>query len=292
MNRSDDYPDRLDSAPRRRDEVPAARWHGPRRLEPQLRRLLAARLALAALCAAFAPQALAEPDAPSRDAAAAPMAPGRPNVILIITDDQGYGDIGAHGNTVIQNAQPRPPHGRERATDRLPRRSDLLADALGADDRPLFDAHRRLAHDHGPLAHGRRDERTWRSCSPRAGYATGQFGKWHLGDNYPCRPQDQGFAEAFYHRGGGVGQSPDYLGQRPTSTTPTCAAAGSEARDRLLHRRLVRRGAASSSRATATGRSSATSRPTRRTARTSSPTSTSSRTGGGRAPDRWHRSTG
>ena len=44
------------------------------------------------------------------------------------------------------------------------------------------------------------------------GYHTGMFGKWHLGDNYPCRPQDQGFDEAFYHGGGGVGQGPDYWG--------------------------------------------------------------------------------
>ena len=45
-----------------------------------------------------------------------------------------------------------------------------------------------------------------------AGYATGMYGKWHLGDNYPCRPQDQGFDEAFYNGGGGVGQTPDYFG--------------------------------------------------------------------------------
>jgi arylsulfatase A-like enzyme len=42
------------------------------------------------------------------------------------------------------------------------------------------------------------------------GYATGMFGKWHLGDNYPYRPQDRGFDEAFYHGGGGVTQGPDY----------------------------------------------------------------------------------
>ena len=40
----------------------------------------------------------------------------------------------------------------------------------------------------------------------------GIFGKWHLGDNFPCRPQDQGFDETFYHGGGGVTQTPDYFG--------------------------------------------------------------------------------
>ncbi len=44
------------------------------------------------------------------------------------------------------------------------------------------------------------------------GYRTGMFGKWHLGDNYPSRPQDQGFHATFYNGGGGVGQGPDYWG--------------------------------------------------------------------------------
>ncbi len=65
---------------------------------------------------------------------------------------------------------------------------------------------------------------TWGRSLPRAdavtmadvfaqnGYQTGCFGKWHLGDNYPFRPQDRGFAEVLIHGGGGVGQTPDYWG--------------------------------------------------------------------------------
>jgi arylsulfatase B len=42
------------------------------------------------------------------------------------------------------------------------------------------------------------------------GYHTGMFGKWHLGDNYPYRPEDRGFQEVLRHGGGGVGQTPDF----------------------------------------------------------------------------------
>ncbi len=51
-----------------------------------------------------------------------------------------------------------------------------------------------------------------------AGYRTGQFGKWHLGDNYPYRPQDRGFDTTVHLGGGGVGQTPD-VWATITSTT-------------------------------------------------------------------------
>lgn len=43
-----------------------------------------------------------------------------------------------------------------------------------------------------------------------AGYATGMFGKWHLGDNYPFRPEDRGFGEVMRHGGGTIGETSDY----------------------------------------------------------------------------------
>jgi hypothetical protein len=59
---------------------------------------------------------------------------------------------------------------------------------------------------------------SWSSPTTRArvfaasGYRTGCFGKWHLGDNYPFRPQDRGFHEVLIHGGGGIGQAPDFWG--------------------------------------------------------------------------------
>ncbi len=58
----------------------------------------------------------------------------------------------------------------------------------------------------------RRDETTMADVFLHNDYATGMFGKWHIGDNYPYRPQDRGFEHVVAHRGGGVGQTPDFWG--------------------------------------------------------------------------------
>ena len=55
----------------------------------------------------------------------------------------------------------------------------------------------------------REDEGTLGQFFKDAGYQTGMFGKWHLGDNFPYRPEDRGFEEVYRHGGGGVGQTPD-----------------------------------------------------------------------------------
>ncbi len=137
--------------------------------------------------------------------------PTSPNVILIITDDQGYGDIAAHGNAMI----------RTPVLDQLYSKSVRLVD---------FHVDPTCSPTRSALLTGRYSTRTgvWHTIMGRslmrpeevtvaevfgqAGYTTGMAGKWHLGDNYPLRPQDQGFDEAFYHPAGGVGQGPDYFG--------------------------------------------------------------------------------
>lgn len=135
----------------------------------------------------------------------------QPNVILIITDDQGYGDLGCHGNPVI-----RTPH-----LDQLYKQSVRLTDFHVS---PLCTPTRAgLMTGQNPVRVGAWGT-TWGRSLPRAdattiadvfsqgGYRTGCFGKWHLGDNYPYRPQDRGFQEVLIHGGGGVGQAPDYWG--------------------------------------------------------------------------------
>ena len=133
----------------------------------------------------------------------------RPNVILVITDDQGYGDVAAHGNPMIAT-----PH-----LDQLREESVRLTN---------FHVDPTCSPTRSALMTGRYSTRTgvWHTIMGRSlmdggeetlaevfranGYRTGMFGKWHLGDNYPTRPQDQGFERVVWHHGGGVGQGPDW----------------------------------------------------------------------------------
>jgi len=144
-------------------------------------------------------------------AAAATGASGRPNVVLVITDDQGYGDLACHGNPVIQTPN----------LDRLHAQSIRLTN---------FHVDPTCSPTRSALMTGRYSSRTgvWHTIMGRSllhkdevtvadvfaasGYRTAIFGKWHLGDNYPFRPQDRGFQETLVHGGGGVGQTPDFWG--------------------------------------------------------------------------------
>jgi arylsulfatase A-like enzyme len=131
-----------------------------------------------------------------------------PNIVLIITDDQGYGDVAIHGNDRIRTPN----------LDRLaresarfhrfyvcpvcsPTRACLMTGRwnyrTGVVDTYLG---RSMMHP---------DEVTLAEALRAGGYATGIFGKWHLGDNYPMRPQDQGFEEGLINKGGGLTQPSD-----------------------------------------------------------------------------------
>ncbi|HDZ20125.1 hypothetical protein LCGC14_0016790 [marine sediment metagenome] len=156
----------------------------------------------------------------------------RPNVVLVITDDQGYPDLGCTGNPWL-----RTPHIDRFASESV-RCEDFHVQPLCTPTRGAIMSGRRPATNGAwATCWGRSlldaNETTLADLFSQAGYRTGMFGKWHLGDNYPYRPQDRGFERVVAHKGGGVGQTPDFWGNnyfddtyfhngRPTEHTGYC----------------------------------------------------------------------
>ena len=142
-------------------------------------------------------------------ACTAHVAAAKPNVVLVITDDQGYGDLSCHGNPILKTPN----------IDALYRESVRLVDYHVAPTCSPSRAALQSGHwtDRTGVWHTimgrsllRENETTLGQVFANGGYATGMFGKWHLGDNYPYRPEDRGYQEVMRHGGGGVGQTPDY----------------------------------------------------------------------------------
>jgi len=133
----------------------------------------------------------------------------KPNVILIITDDQGYGDMACHGNPVA-----RTPH-LDALHDDSVRLGDFHAAPMCTPTRGQLltglDAARNGAVN---VSSGRSllraDLPTLADVFRAGGYRTGLFGKWHLGDNYPYRPQDRGFEESLWFPSSHISSLPDY----------------------------------------------------------------------------------
>ncbi|WP_430931225.1 arylsulfatase [Saccharicrinis sp. 156] len=133
----------------------------------------------------------------------------KPNVILIMTDDQGYGDLGHTGNPIIKT----------RAIDAFSKEAINLTNYhVGTTCTPTRaglltgrNCNRNGAwHTIMGASSLNGDEVTMANVFQQNGYKTGMFGKWHLGDNHPSLPNDKGFEDAFFLKGGGVGQTPDY----------------------------------------------------------------------------------
>jgi arylsulfatase A-like enzyme len=143
------------------------------------------------------------------------LAGKKPNIIFIITDDQGYGDLSCHGNPILKT-----PH-----IDKLHGRSARFTD---------FHVSPTCAPTRAALMTGRHEFRsgvthtinererlnlqafTLAQLLKLAGYTTGIFGKWHLGDEPAYQPDQRGFDEVFIHGAGGIGQTyPGSCGDAP-----------------------------------------------------------------------------
>jgi arylsulfatase A-like enzyme len=135
--------------------------------------------------------------------------PKPPNVIIIMTDDQGYGDMSSNGHPLLETPN----------LDRLskegvhftdfhvspycaPTRASLLT---GRDFRRVG-----VWHTYGGRNWLNENETTLADIFKYNGYASGHFGKWHLGDNYPFAPHFRGFDTSFMLGNSGMGAADDY----------------------------------------------------------------------------------
>ncbi len=131
------------------------------------------------------------------------------NIILVMSDDQGYGDIAVHGNPVV-----RTPHLDKLYTVSI-RCTNFHVDPICAPTRAALMTGRYARRvgvrgTYAALNYLHPGEKTMGEIFRSMGYRTALFGKWHLGGNYPLRPIDRGFEEWVGHGDGGNGTTNDY----------------------------------------------------------------------------------
>lgn len=137
-------------------------------------------------------------------------AAGKPNVVVVLVDDMGYGDIAAHGNPVIHTPQ------LDRLHAESARLTDFHVDPTCSPTRSAlmtgrYAHHVKVWHTIAGGNHLRADELTMADAFRANGYRTGMFGKWHLGSNLPYRPIDRGFDEWLGQGDGGTGTTDDHF---------------------------------------------------------------------------------
>ncbi|MCP3929522.1 MAG: arylsulfatase [Bacteroidetes bacterium] len=142
-----------------------------------------------------------------------------PNIVLVITDDQGYGDLGFTGNPVIKTPNIDAMAGSSARMTNFyvspvcaPTRACLMTGRYNYRTRTIDTYVGRAMMD--------TEEVTIAEILKDAGYNTGIFGKWHLGDCYPMRPNDQGFNESLVHNGGGLAQPSEPFENQRRYTDP------------------------------------------------------------------------
>ena len=135
----------------------------------------------------------------------------QPNIVIIMTDDQGYPELSSHGNPILQT-----PHLDDLASKGL-RFSDFHSSPMCAPTRGqlltgLDAARNGLINVSAGRALLRPEIPTMADLFKNAGWATGIYGKWHMGANYPFRPEDRGFQDTVWFPSSHIGSIPDYWG--------------------------------------------------------------------------------
>lgn len=136
----------------------------------------------------------------------APIPQGaRPNIILVLTDDQGYGDLSCHGNPVLKT-----PHLDSLYAESLRLTNFHVSPTCSPTRSALMTGRHEFKNGITHTIHERERMALAAVTLPQAlkkvGYTTGIFGKWHLGDEDAYQPENRGFDEVFIHGAGGIGQ--------------------------------------------------------------------------------------
>jgi arylsulfatase len=135
----------------------------------------------------------------------------KPNVVIVMTDDQGYGEMSCHGNPVLNT-----PHLDQLAQESTQfsdfHVSPMCAPTRGSLLTGMDPAKNGCVNVSSGRANLRKELTTMADIFSDNGYETGIFGKWHLGDNYPYRPQDRGFKESIWFPSSHIGSVPDFWG--------------------------------------------------------------------------------
>jgi arylsulfatase A-like enzyme len=133
----------------------------------------------------------------------------RPNVVVMMMDDLAYGDLACHGNPYVSTPRLDALYAESVRFPRYasgpmctPARASLMTGRYHLRTRAIDTFCGRSMIDPGEVTLGH--------VLQRAGYRTGAFGKWHLGDAYPMRACDLGFDETLMHNAGGIGQPGDH----------------------------------------------------------------------------------
>ena len=138
-----------------------------------------------------------------------PIENKKPNVIIIMTDDQGFGDLGVNKNPNIIT-----PNIDQFASESVQFDNFFVSPVCAPTRASLMTGRYSLrtgvrdTYNGGAIMSN--TETTIAEILKEADYSTGIFGKWHLGDNYPFRPSEQGFDESIIHLAGGIGQVGDF----------------------------------------------------------------------------------
>ena len=132
-----------------------------------------------------------------------------PNVVLMMMDDLAFGDLACHGNPYVQTPVLDGLYAESVRFTRYvsgpmctPARASLMTGRYHLRTRAIDTFCGRSMIDPGEVTLGH--------VLGEAGYRTGAFGKWHLGDAYPMRACDLGFDETLMHNAGGIGQPGDH----------------------------------------------------------------------------------